>query len=60
MQLYQMGQVAMSASKHKARLADPEPGMPMSHLNVLSIISDDALLFIARTCDIDMGRGKGD
>lgn len=53
---YQMGQATMSATKRKAVLVDPDPGMSTDNIDVLSIISDDVLLSITHACDIDIGK----
>lgn len=53
-QLYQSGLVADSASKRKALHTEHDTGISKSGLNIFNIITDDMLLSLANTCDINM------
>lgn len=57
--LKQTGEVAALASKCKATRSEFDPGTQYNSLDILNLLSDDTLLAIARTCDIDVGEDSG-
>lgn len=52
---YQTGQIAVSASRRKVLLSELAPGISHLNIDVLSLVPDDMLLFLAEICDIEMG-----
>lgn len=54
-QFYQSGLITDMASKRKALLTELDIGIPNSSFSVFNIIPDDMLIFLANTCDINMG-----
>lgn len=52
---YQNGEVAAMAAKRKANISEFDPGMAQFSLDIFHLLSDDLLLEIAHTYDIDVG-----
>lgn len=53
---YEREAVASLASRRKALMADDSSGINLLNLDVLDLMSDDILLDIAHTCEVDLGR----